>query len=93
MILLSDKVLGRASEPSRTRVDGDGDYETFRGLRLGPLGFSRGCEFIGGRARLVDAQGAHNMGQRSQGWAAPPPVVASLLVSLSPLDSIFVSAK
>jgi hypothetical protein len=55
MIPLSNRVPGRASEPSRTGVDSDGGYETFYGWRLGPLGFYRRCEFIGGRARLVDA--------------------------------------
>jgi hypothetical protein len=67
MIPLSDRVLGRASEPSQTRVDGDSDYRTFRVWRLGPLGFSRRCEFIGGRARSVDAREAHTMGWRGQG--------------------------
>jgi hypothetical protein len=67
IIPLSSRVPGRASEPSRTRVDDGGGYRTFRGWRLGPLGFSRGCEFIGGRARSVDARGAHIMGQRDQG--------------------------
>jgi hypothetical protein len=67
MIPLSGRVLGRASEPSRTRVDDDGGYGTFRGWRLGPLGFSRGCEYIGGRTRSVGARGSHTMGWRSQG--------------------------
>jgi hypothetical protein len=58
---------GRASECSQTRVDDGGGYRTFHGWRLGPLGFSRGCEFIGGKARLVDAQGAHTMGRCGQG--------------------------
>jgi hypothetical protein len=52
-IPLSDRVLGRASEPSQTRVDDGGSYGAFRGWRLGCLGFSRGCEYIGRRARSV----------------------------------------
>ena len=36
------RVLGRVSKPSRTRVDDDGGYRTFRGWRLRYLGFSRG---------------------------------------------------
>jgi hypothetical protein len=44
MISLSGRVPGTASEPSRTRVDDDGGYGTFRGWRFGPLGFSRGTE-------------------------------------------------
>jgi hypothetical protein len=67
MIPLSGRVPGRASEPPRTRVDGDDGYDTFHGWRLGPLGFSRRCEFIGGRARSVDARGAHTMGWHGQG--------------------------
>jgi hypothetical protein len=67
MIPLSGRVPGRASEPSLTRVDGDGGYWTFHGWRLGPLGFFRRCEFIDGRARSVDARGAHTIGWRGQG--------------------------
>jgi hypothetical protein len=95
MIPLSGKVPGRALEPSRTRVDDGSGYKTFRGWRLGCLGFSRGCEFIGGRARSVGARGAHTMGRRGQraGGAPPPGVASSLLVSISPLDSVNVSGK
>jgi hypothetical protein len=67
MISLSGRVPGRASEPSRTRVNDGGGYKTFGGWGLLLLGFSRGCEFIGGRARSVGAQGAHTTGRRSQG--------------------------
>ena len=44
VISLSDGVPGRASEPSRTRVDEDGGGGAFRGIVLGYLGFSRGGE-------------------------------------------------
>jgi hypothetical protein len=70
MIPLSGRVPGRASEPSRTRVDSGGDYRTFHGWRLGSLGFSRGCEYIGRRARSVGVQGAHTMGRCGQGVRA-----------------------
>jgi hypothetical protein len=70
MIPLFGRVPGRASEPSRTRVDDGGGYRTFRGWRLGYLGFSRGCEYIGGRVRLVGARGAHTMGWNGQGARA-----------------------
>jgi hypothetical protein len=94
MIPLSGRVSGIASEPSRTRVDDGGGYKTFHGWRLGCLGFSQECEFIGGRARSVDAQGAHTMGQRSQRGAAPPPgVAASLPYFVSPSDSMNMSDK
>jgi hypothetical protein len=93
MIPLSGRVPRRASEPSQTRVDNDGGCRTFRGWRLGPLGVSWGCEFIGERARSVDARGAHTMGRHGQGVAPPPGVAASRLISVFPLDSVFVLAK
>ena len=40
VISLFGRVPGRASEPSRTRVDDDGGVGTFRGIVLGCLGFS-----------------------------------------------------
>jgi hypothetical protein len=43
---------------------------TFRGWRLNYLGFSHRGQYIGGRARSVDARGAHTMGRRSQGGRA-----------------------
>ena len=38
--LPSGRVLGRAPEPSRSRVDDDGSDGTFRGFLIGYLGFS-----------------------------------------------------
>ena len=35
MITLSGRVSRKATEPSRTRVDDDGGYRTFRGWRFG----------------------------------------------------------
>ena len=69
MISLSGRVPGRASEPPRTRVEDDGGYGTFRGFLFGCLGFSRNKVFIGERARSGDAQGAHTIARRGQGWA------------------------
>ena len=68
MISFSGRVPGRASEPSQTRVDDGGGYETFRGWGLGCLGFSRGKQYIGERARSVGAQGGHTMPRCGQGW-------------------------
>jgi hypothetical protein len=93
MIPLSGRVPRRASEPSQTRVDNGGGYGTFRGCRLSPLGFSRGCEYIGGRARSVGTRGAQTMGQRGQGGAPPPGVAASLPYFVSPSASVNVLAK
>ena len=44
VISLSGRVPGRASEPSRTRVDDDGGVGAFRGIVPKYLGFSRGVE-------------------------------------------------
>ena len=44
VISLSGRVPGRASEPSRTRVDDGGGVGAFCGIVLGYLGFSRGVE-------------------------------------------------
>jgi hypothetical protein len=50
---------------------------TFRGWRLPPLGFSRRGQYIGERARSVDAWGAHTIARRGRGarlgmvWLAP----------------------
>jgi hypothetical protein len=78
MIPLSGKVPGRASESSQTRVDDGGGYGTFHGWRLGCLGFSRGCEYIGGRARSVGARGAHTMGRHHQVWQPCYPTLSPL---------------
>ena len=67
MIFPSGRVPGRASEPSRARVCDGGRDGTFRGWRLGYLGFSREDEYIGGRARSVGARGAHTIPRRGQG--------------------------
>jgi hypothetical protein len=66
MIPLSSKVPGRASKPSQTRVDDGGGYVSFCGWRLGSLGFSRGCEYIGGSAWSMGAWEAHTMGRSGQ---------------------------
>ena len=53
----SPSLQGAGTEISvtRTRVDDDGGYGTFRGFLLGCLGFSRQKVFIGERARSGDA--------------------------------------
>ena len=94
MLSPSGRMPGRASEPSRARVDDGGGDGTFRGWRLGYLGFSRTDECIGERARSVRARGAHTIPRRGQRWAAPRGGVAtSWFVSVSPLDSVFVTVK
>ena len=90
MIPLSGRVTGRASEPSRTRVDDGSGYGTFRGWRLGSLGFSRGNQYIGGRAMSVGARGAHTLWRRVQ-VAHPPGVAASSAHFVSTSDSVYVT--
>ena len=48
--LPSGRVLGRAPEPSRSRVDDDGGDGTFRGFLIVYLGFSVEEVFMGERA-------------------------------------------
>jgi hypothetical protein len=67
---------------------------TFHGSMLDYLGFSRRRDFIGGRAMSEGALGAHTTWWHGQGAPAPPPgVAASWPLSVSALDSIFVSGK
>jgi hypothetical protein len=44
-------------------------YSMFHGKAIGPLGFSRRREFIGGRAMLGGGLGAHTTWWRGQGVA------------------------
>jgi hypothetical protein len=65
---------------------------TFREWRLHLLGFSHRGQYIGGRERSVNAQGAHTIAWRGQGGPTPwHGVATSWLVSVSPLDSVFMS--
>jgi hypothetical protein len=50
VIPLSSRVPGRASGPSRSRVDNDGGSRYVSGKLIGYLGFSRRGEYIGGGA-------------------------------------------
>ena len=65
--LPASRVPGRASEPSRSRVDDGGGDGTFRGILIGCLGFS--CEevFMGERARSVEAQGLNTTWRHAGG--------------------------
>jgi hypothetical protein len=55
VILLSGRVPGRASGPSRSRVDDGGGSRCVSGKLIGHLGFSRRGVFIGeGAASEVD---------------------------------------
>ena len=57
MIPLSDRVPGRASEPSRTRVDDGGGSVRFCGKVFGSqVLYCRGV-FVGERAKAVEARG------------------------------------
>jgi hypothetical protein len=70
---LSDRVLGRASGPSRSRVDDDGGSRCVFGKLIGSLGFSRRGVFIGeGAASGVDQGGlTHRERGPGAGRAAP----------------------
>jgi hypothetical protein len=67
---------------------------TFRGWRLDYLGFPRRGQYIGGRARSVDAKGAHTIARRGQRWAHAMAWCGCLGALLRPsLDSMYVTAK
>ena len=66
MITLSGRVPGRASEPSRTRVDDGGGDGTFRGIMLGYLGFSGRRQYIGERAARGASRGPHTPPRRAR---------------------------
>jgi hypothetical protein len=93
IIPLSGREPGRASEPSRTRVDDGSGYGTFCGWRLGCLGFSRGCEYIGRRARPVGTQGAHTMGRCGRGGARHHQVWPPCCPTSSPLRTPWTCQK
>jgi hypothetical protein len=76
-IPLSGRVPGRASGPSRSRVENGGGSRCVSGKLIGFLGFSRRGVFIGeGAASEVD-QGGLTMGGRDQGLGRAPCAVAS----------------
>jgi hypothetical protein len=73
VISLSDRVPGRASGPSRSRVDDGGRSRCVSGKVIGSLGFSRRGVFIGeGAASEVDRDAHHRAAQPGPG---PCPLV------------------
>ena len=73
MISPSDRVPGRASEPSRSRVGDGGDLGCFLENMIGYRGFPRRRQFIGERATR-GGDGVAQVGPRhgqGLGWAAP----------------------
>jgi hypothetical protein len=87
-IPLSGRVPGRASGPSRSRVNDGGGSRCVSGKWIGCLGFSRRGVFIGeGAASELDQGGLTHRGA-GQGQAAPPYGEASLWLS-SDSSSVF----
>jgi hypothetical protein len=66
-IPLSGRVPGRASGPSRSRVDDGGGSRCVSGKLIGYLGFSRRGVFIGERAASEVDQGGLTHRGRGQG--------------------------
>jgi hypothetical protein len=62
MITLSGRVREELLDPPELGSMTAAAYSTFCGWRLGPLGFSRLSEFIGGRAMSEGAQGGPHHG-------------------------------
>jgi hypothetical protein len=67
VISLSGRVLGRASGPSRSRVDDDGGSRYVTGKMIGPLGFSHRGEYIGGGVASEGGPGGHTPWLRRPG--------------------------
>ena len=82
--LPSDRVPGRASDPSRSRDGDDGGYRLFRGFLIGYLGFSSRGHLIGGRGGRGGARAGLTTPWREPGWAVRPGgVVAPWPLSVS----------
>jgi hypothetical protein len=71
-IPLTGRVPGRASGPSRSRVDDGGGSQYVSGKVIGCLGFSRRGVFIGEGAALEVDQGALTLGWHDQGLGHAP---------------------
>jgi hypothetical protein len=69
VIPLSGRVPGRASGPSRSRVDDGGGLQYVFWKRVRGLGFSYREEYIGGRAMSGDGPGAHPIAWHGLGVA------------------------
>jgi hypothetical protein len=75
-IPLSDRVPGRASGPSQSRVDDGGGSRCVSGKLIGYLGFSRrgggeGSLLVKGH-RQKWTEAVPHIGGAARGWVAPP---------------------
>jgi hypothetical protein len=91
VIPLSGRVPGRASGPSRSRVDDGGGSRCVSGKLIGSLGFSRRGVFIGEGAMSGVEPGGLTPGRRGLGAGhaglACGPLVAPLLLPFSSLEA------
>jgi hypothetical protein len=69
MIPLSDRVPGRASGPSRSRLDDGGGLQYVSWKFIGSFRFFRRGEYIGGRAASGGGSRAHTRPRRGLGVA------------------------
>ena len=88
---LSDRVSGRALDPSRSRDGDDASYRLFRGILIGYLGFLYWRQYIVERRGRGGAWGGQNTPWRGPGLvvrpggvAAPWPLSVSYSGSVSP---------
>jgi hypothetical protein len=95
MIPLSGRVTGRASGPSRSRVDDGGglQYVLWKSVRLCRVFPSRGIYRRKGDVRRW-TRWSPPPGGVARGWPMPPNGADTpWSISVSPLDSVFVSVK
>jgi hypothetical protein len=67
VIPLSGRVPGRASGPSRSRIDNGGGLQYVSWKLIGRFRFYRRGEYIGGRAALECGPRAHTIARHGQG--------------------------
>ena len=92
--LLSGRVPRRTPEPSRSRIDDDGDDRTFHGIMIGCLGFSDEGVYMGGRLTPGSPVGPTSPpGMPGVGPVLPGGVGAPKPSSVSPSVSVYVTVK
>jgi hypothetical protein len=94
MIPLFGRVPGRASGPSRSQDDDSGGLQYVSWKSVCPLRVFLSKGIYRWKGDLRGGPGSTPPGGAARGWLAPPYSTAALWpLSVSPLDSVFVSGK